>query len=166
MANILLYPNSVLGQVSGQVTKFDETLTKLFEEMEQAMRAEGGIGISAVQISVPIRAMIVAREDNTLLKICNPEIILDPEAPSKYLKEGCLSIPGLQVPIWRPEDVEIKFKDEKGEDHRSVLDGWTARCFLHEYDHFEGKTLFDHLANFKKSDALQKYNRARRKLGL
>ena len=166
MSKIILYPDNLLTQESLQVESFDENLTKLFQEMEQAMARENGMGISAVQIGVLSRAMIVKDEDGSLLKIVNPQLIDDPLASNTFLKEGCLSIPGVHIPVRRKEDAQVSYKDDKGEERNVFLSGWAARCFYHELDHLNGKTLFDHVANFQKGDMLKKYNRAKKKLGI
>jgi peptide deformylase len=166
MSKIILYPNEILNKESTVIDNFNEDVIKLFNELEQAMKLEGGLGISAVQIGVLSRAMIITEENGTLVKICNPETVNDPNCPQKYLKESCLSIPGIQVPIWRSEDIEVKFKTETGEDKHMAFNEWTARCFLHELDHLNGKTVFDHISSIQKSEVLRKYKIARRKLRL
>jgi peptide deformylase len=162
MADIIKYPDETLNKHSLPVEKFDEDLTKLFAEMEHAMKAEGGIGISAIQIGVPLRAMIIGNNKGELTRIVNPIIDEDPECPKVYLREGCLSLPGISVLIWRPEHCSVKFQNEKGDETYVSFMDWDARVFLHEYDHLEGLTILDRVSKITRSSLLAKYKKANR----
>ena len=53
-------------------------------------------------------------------------------------KEGCLSSPGLFLNIERPRSIKVGFTDEFGEYKEAMLEGLSARCYLHELDHLNG----------------------------
>ena len=99
----------------------------------------------------------------------NPKVI---EASVDVLKmdEGCLSYPGLCVKIDRPIWVQVEFTDETGQTKQTRLEGLSARCFLHELDHMNGKRFIEHvgpvalqIARRKQEKMLKKVVRHRKK---
>ena len=109
---VITYPNKNLFMKSKPVENFDENLHKFLDDLYDTMRAYDGIGISAIQVDKPIRAMLVLiprqsqeldengefiaeqfKED--LLEIINPQFIeLEGE---QICKEGCLSVPAFST---------------------------------------------------------------------
>lgn len=103
--------------------------------MLETMSKHFGIGLAANQVGLNIR-MFVAGSQGVGLAFFNPTIV-SVEGETAF-EEGCLSFPGLYLPIRRPEAVTIKFKDMYGEEREQRYTGLTARTILHEYDHLEG----------------------------
>jgi len=64
--------------------------------------------------------------------------------------EGCLSCPGLKVPIQRDYEVTITGLDIHGEEVTLVAEGLEAACFQHECDHLNGVTITKYLSNLKR----------------
>lgn len=101
----------------------------------ETMKKYNGIGLSANQVGIPLRVFVVGLE-KTWYAFFNPEIL---ETSGEILfAEGCLSFPGLFIPIKRPDTVKIKYQDMNGEFKEQTFTGLTARIVLHEYDHMEG----------------------------
>lgn len=141
---LLLAPNKLLEQESLPVTKFDRALRVRAGAMHFWMPVWNGLGLSAVQIGWPKQLMTI----NTIkadpvngqkLTICNPEIVS--QSGDFSYNEGCLSFPNLFINNVRSNEVLIKYQTTDGEFKEAQLIGVTAFCFLHEYDHFQGKTL-------------------------
>jgi peptide deformylase len=59
--------------------------------------------------------------------------------------EGCLSYPGLFVKIERPAAIKVEFTTETGETKQMMLEGLTARCFMHETEHMNGRRFLQHV---------------------
>lgn len=76
------------------------------------------------------------------MTIINPEILGTSKEEFTY-NEGCLSFDGGFFMNSRPKYVDIKYQDVDGEWQIRTLEGITAFCFLHEYDHLLGRTLID-----------------------
>ena len=53
------------------------------------------------------------------------------------------------VKMPRPNMVEAKWFDEEGNPQEGSFDGYTARCFLHEYDHLFGVVFKDKVSRLK-----------------
>lgn len=115
-----------------------------FEHFVSALRTalylNKGIGISAPQLGVPLRIMCLNFNNREIL--VNPVLLATSEG-SVLMDEGCLSYRGLFIKKKRPSTVRVRYQDELGETHTKVFSGITARVFLHEYDHLEGKTFVD-----------------------
>jgi peptide deformylase len=60
---ILVYPDKRLKQLSKPVTEFDEKLHKLLDDMNETMTAGNGIGLAAIQVGVPLRALLINLPD-------------------------------------------------------------------------------------------------------
>lgn len=115
--------------------------------MLDRMKELGGVGLSANQVGVNVKMFVMGHGDTTYA-IFNPEIIsVSKEEVS--LDEGCLSFPGVYVKVMRPVSAVVRFQNIKGEWREETLTGLTARIFLHEYDHMEGKTFKDRVSKLK-----------------
>ena len=103
------------------------------------MHHYGGIGLSANQIGMYVRAfaMIKDLEYNEVIVCFNPRIIKKYN-DDVWCEEGCLSFPDEIINIQRPNRIVVKYEDEDKKDHKIKLDGLAARVFLHEYDHLQG----------------------------
>ena len=83
--------------------------------------------------------------------------------------EGCLSFPGLRVPIERSLEVLVSYKtcDLNGENERIReinLNRFNSRVFQHEYQHGRGQTFLDDLLPVRKSLYKDKYKKILKKI--
>lgn len=101
----------------------------------ETMVKAGGIGIAAPQVGLPYRVFAVG--DGKQGYACfNPQV-LSQEGQIK-MEEGCLSFPGLFLPVTRPLKIRVRFTDWNGTVKEEEFSGLTARTFLHELDHLNG----------------------------
>ena len=113
----------------------------LADQMLDFMRLSRGIGLAATQIG-QIKKLLVM-EVHGKQKICfNPEITGQSEVFTDY-DESCLSFPGEQCIISRPDWVAVRYQDAHGFFVNDTLVGLEARCFQHELDHLNGITMWD-----------------------
>jgi len=164
MLKIITSPDPLLNQLCEPCDPGDRSLKKLAKQMERAMYANDGVGIAAPQVGVLKRLIVIdvspedERDPHTLV---NPEIIeLDGELVID--EEGCLSCPGISVPIERREWARVRYRDLKGEEWEIEGDGLLARCLQHEIDHLNGITLFESASPRERIKALTAYEEARR----
>ena len=61
-----------------------------------------------------------------------------------------LTPPEIREDVKRPDEVRIKYYDEKFELHEEVYSGYAGRIIQHEYDHLEGKLFIDYLSPLRK----------------
>ena len=98
-----------------------------------------GIGISANQIGIWVRAFAMIRdlEHNEIIVCFNPRIIKSYNEEVE-MEEGCLSYPDVFLKVKRPDKIVVKYEDEDKKTHKMKLEGLASRVFQHEYDHMEG----------------------------
>jgi peptide deformylase len=168
---IKIYPKdeAILRTVSQPVTDFGSSLKSLFEEMERLTKLTNGFGFSAIQMGVPLRACVIRQSDHTdhkfvYVRYCNIEVL--EQDGDEFVQEGCLSCPGLTVPIHAPENVIFKCQDDKGISRRFAMWGIEARCCLHELRHQNGGLIIDEVNKLKLGDVKKKYLKDLRKMGL
>ena len=62
-----------------------------------------------------------------------------------YYEEGCLSFPGINADVARPERIFVSYQDLDGAEHTLECDGLLARCIQHEVDHLNGVLFIDRM---------------------
>lgn len=139
--NIVILGNATLRKKSKPVTSFDQSLGILLDDMKATMIEKKGVGISAVQVGVLRRAIVVETEPGKYLEIINPEIV---KTKGKVKDaEGCLSIPGFYCDVPRPRYVKITAQDRHGKTFEFEAEDYIARCVCHEIDHLNGVLFVD-----------------------
>lgn len=143
---ILTIPDPRLYQVSEPVIKFDRALRDLTRDMFDSMYEAHGVGLAAVQIGVLQRILVIDLEEQGFLKgvFVNPRV-LEQSQETQDGEEGCLSVPGLSVPLKRPRWVKVGYQDLTGTERIVEGEMLLARAFLHEMDHLDGKVFVDQL---------------------
>jgi len=164
---IRLYGDPVLRQKSKPVEKVDGDILGLALDMLETMHDADGIGLAAVQVGRPIRMLVTDIADRApkgASKIyINPEI-LDAAGESVY-DEGCLSVPGINAEITRPEEILLRFTDGKGREREEQVDGLLARVLQHEIDHLDGKLFVDYLSPVRRALIMKKLKELQRESG-
>ena len=138
--NVVLYKDNpeILSRVSEPVTKFDKNLVNLVNDMFMVTKTHKGVGLAAIQLGVPKRVLVINHSaQGVRLAIINPEIIWENPLQATGT-EGCLSAPGEFVDIVRSVSVRIKYQNIQGKPVEIELSGFSARIFLHEFDHLQG----------------------------
>lgn len=133
---IITQEDPVLSKVCHTVTKFDDRLADLLDDMRETLTQANGVGLAAPQVGILRRVVLVVNAEGEMLELVNPEI-LEQKGEQEGL-EGCLSVPGLWGYVKRPEWVKVKAQDRKGNWFEVEGEGLTARCFCHELAHLDG----------------------------
>jgi len=161
---IVEYPDKRLREVSKEVKVFDEKLHKLLDAMNPLMINTNGIGLAAIQVAHPIRALILNIPDEdgeqppeNLLEIINP-VIVEKSGETTY-QEGCLSVPQFYEDIKRFEKVTINYQDRHGNTKRLEADGLLAIAIQHEMDHLEGILFIDKLSYARRKKFEKEYKK-------
>ena len=141
---IVTREDPVLTKVCHPVTKFDDKLADLLDDMKETLAQANGVGLAAPPVGILRRAVIVTTREGEELELINPEI-LDQSGEQTGL-EGCLSVPGLWGYVTRPQWVKVKAQDRKGNWFEVEGQDLTARCFCHELSHLDGH-LYTELAD-------------------
>lgn len=120
---------------------------KLDKEMISFMIKKSGIGLAAPQIGI-YKKFFVMKYGNEYITCFNPKILFRSRQKSS-LKESCLTYGGDLRPHQRPtknimraKTVKVEFQNVNGDIVTLKLRGMEAKCFQHEFDHLQGKTIF------------------------
>ena len=135
---------------------------KLSAQLVENMIHHEGLGLSANQIGIPVQVFSMVMDDNAMV-VFNPEI-LDWSENTTYMKEGCLSFPGLWIAMERAKSVAVKFQVFDGKEQGGSLTELSARVFQHESEHMDGDLFIDNVNKFKLKSAMRKRNMNLRKL--
>jgi peptide deformylase len=163
---IVKYGDAVLEKPSAPITKFDDALAKLADDMFESMYAAHGVGLAAPQIGISRRIAVIDvtfKEDpDAKIVLVNPEIIhVEGKLTSN---EGCLSLPDFREKVTRPRKVTAKAQNLKGETFEVTGEELLARALLHETDHLNGKLYISHISALKR-DLIKRKIRKLNKMG-
>ena len=162
---ILVAPDKRLKLRSNPVEVVDDEIRTLLSDMLETMYAGDGLGLAAIQIGVPKRAMVLdvhgPNEPPAPMKLINPEITWFSAERINY-QEGCLSFPEYFADVERAAEVHVNYLDENGEAREIEASETFAVCLQHEIDHLDGKLFVDHLSLVKRNIILRKMAKAQR----
>ncbi|MEQ1608624.1 MAG: peptide deformylase [Hyphomonadaceae bacterium] len=163
---ILTVPDPVLKQVSKRVDVVTDETRALMDDMLETMYAAPGVGLAAVQVGVPQRVIVMdlAKEGEKPEPryFVNPEILETIDEMQTY-EEGCLSVPDFYDEVERPKRVKLRYQNYQGEKIEEWAEGMYAVCIQHEMDHLQGTLFIDHLSRLKRSYAINKVKKAKKK---
>jgi len=152
---ILRFPDPKLRESSLPVTDYGGALAALVADMTETMLDSDGAGLAAIQVGEPLRMFISdghiagGPEDSPALVFANPELIeISEEAQTG--DEGCLSFPGIFVPVKRGMRTKIRAQDVNGTSFEMEASELLARAFQHEVDHLKGRLLIDMVGPVKR----------------
>lgn len=133
-------------------------------EMFITMAANKGIGLAAPQLGSNYNMFVMDHSIMGNIGVFKPEI-LERSEETVIMEEGCLSFPILYLKISRPERIRVRYYKSDGETIvETDMDGRDARCFLHEYDHLQGRLFIDLVSDFKLRRAKEKQDKFFRKV--
>ena len=149
---ILIFPDPRLRKVAKKIVKFDKSLENLANNMLKTMYEANGIGLAATQVDVHVRLVVmdISEERNDPKIFVNPIYrVLDGHELFEF-EEGCLSIPGFNEIIARPDKIELTWQDLSGKQHKDYPEGLLTVCIQHEIDHLEGKLMVDYVSALRR----------------
>jgi peptide deformylase len=165
---IYLHPHPILRQRAAPVKEVDDTIRQLLDDMVETMHNANGVGLSAPQVGIAKRVIVLQTANdkqrkrvyqNKPLFMINPEIVKTSKEKVKN-SEGCLSIPTLYDDIARPRFIEVAYLDEHG--HKQVMEpdeGLFTFGIQHEIDHLNGVLFPDHLSRLKREMVWKRYQK-------
>lgn len=136
--------NPVLRKKTKPVTKVTKSTLALFKDMEATLKHVQGLGLAAPQVGKSLRLCIAKIHENTT-PLINPAITWKSKEMAT-LEEGCLSLPGLFVPVPRAMEITVQYLDTSGRQQERRLQGLDARVVQHEVDHLDGVLIIDYEA--------------------
>lgn len=134
--------DEILRKKSRDVEKIDEKIQTLIDDMIETMRKYNGVGLSAVQIGVLKKVVVIDIDDGTGVKVLiNPKIIKT--KGEHEVEEGCLSFPNQYAKLMRPKEVIAEALDRDGKKITIKAKDLLAQAIAHELDHLDGVVFKD-----------------------
>ncbi|MGN7954696.1 peptide deformylase [Agrobacterium tumefaciens] len=158
---ILPYPHHGLSEICAPVTVFDEQLHDLVTDLIDTMRAAPGVGITAAHIGVKQRVFVLELTPGTVLTYVNPEIVSQSAQTMRHM-EGSVSMSGFTDEVERSSEVEVRFQDISGGEHRQTAEGFHAICIQHEIDQLDGIFWLKRLSKLKRDRLVKKWEKSRK----
>lgn len=166
---ILHYEHPLLRQVAREVAGVGPRERDLIAAMAETMYAAPGCGLAATQVGVLERIFVADidydREDPSIERnlrvFINPEIVWESDE-DEPLREGCLSLPGLEGEVFRPQRIRVVARDENFKAFEVEADELLARVIQHETDHLNGIMFVDRMPVLKRSMLTLKLGKLKR----
>ena len=148
------------GEVANKIWVVNEEnvnaeIESLFSDVDALYIADGHHRCaSAAKVGMMRRVFVVLdqyidEDDNEvdeIIELVNPEIV--ERQGEVTIFEGCLSFPGRNGAITRPQYVVAKAQDRDGNMFVIEAEDILARAICHECDHLDGITIMDHATKF------------------
>ncbi len=151
---ILTQGDPALNKKCHMVTRFDDRLADLLDDLKETLTEAGGVGLAAPQVGILRRAVIVVPdpEIDEMIELVNPEIVAQEGEEDGW--EGCLSLPGMWGKVKRPKWVKVRAQDRWGNWFETEGADMAARCFCHELEHLDGHMYDEHVDRLYTSEEL------------
>ncbi len=159
--DIIKLGHPTLAKKSAPVAEFGEEIRRLIRDMIETVHKAPGIGLSAPQVNVLKRIIVVdlsiGENPDELHVLINPEIV---RKEGKLIREeGCLSVPEIYEKVARPQKVTVRGLDPDGGEMTIEAEDLLARAFCHEIDHLDGRLFVDLLSPLKRSLIKKKFKK-------
>lgn len=152
LRKILKFPDPVLRQPTHAVT--EEAITsgpsilELVADMAETMYAKNGAGLAAIQVGSPLRLFIIEATVGGRGETDPPVVFINPviewlSSETESTDEGCLSFPGVYVPVKRALKARMRAHGVDGKVFVAEGEGLYARAMQHELDHLDNRLLID-----------------------
>lgn len=164
MVDFVRYPHAALS-FRAEPAPLDAELLAIGAKLLAAQIEAQAYGLAAAHIGINAPVIVLnravepdARDDALYF---NP-VVLAVAEHTQAGAEASVSLPGIDVQIVRPIWTEIAYDDVDGARQSVRLEGFAARCALHEIDQMNGMFFLDRLSRLKRDMALKKFYKVNR----
>lgn len=134
--NIREIGDEVLTKTCKEVKEMTPRIKELIEDMLDTMYEANGVGLAAPQVGILKRIVVIDVTGEDPIVMINPKIIESDGEQTGY--EGCLSVPGKNGVVTRPNYVKAVAFNENMEEYEIEGTELLARAICHELDHLDG----------------------------
>ncbi|WP_329529392.1 peptide deformylase [Streptomyces sp. NBC_01462] len=134
----------------------DTLLHKLIARIRETMeQIHGCVGVAAPQVGLRLRLAVLATPGELSARLIRSRqqpvpftVLINPSYQAMGSQraasfEGCLSVPGWQAVVSRPDVIRLTREDEAGHHLVEKYSGLGARIVQHETDHLDGTLYLD-----------------------
>jgi len=148
------YGEPVLREKSLPAKEITPEILNLIRDMAETMYVASGVGLSAPQVGVLKRIIVIDGQEEGLIALINPKIVR--REGEVVEEEGCLSFPEIYSEVKRSSRVTVEALTQKGERIEITKEGLIARALQHEIDHLDGILFIDKVGRTKRQILLNK----------
>lgn len=164
LRKIVRFPQPFLRQPTVTVQSVDKNIRTLVDDMMETMCDVNGAGLAAIQIGAAERIFIIDAVAAGGEKTDQPRVFINPvfeflSPETDVREEGCLSFPGIFIPVKRSLNAKMRALDIDGNPLEIDARDFFARALQHEFDHLENRLLYDHAGPLKKQMIKRKLDR-------
>jgi len=139
-----LEKDEILRKKSREVDIIDDKIQTLIDDMIETMYKYNGVGLSAVQVGVLKRVVVIDIEDGE-----GARVFINPKITSikgeHEVEEGCLSFPNEYAKVVRPKELTVEALDREGKKFKLKAKDLLAQAVAHEIDHLDGIVFIDRM---------------------
>lgn len=146
--------SSVLKREAKKITNINRETIDLAQSMLETMYKYCGVGLAAPQVGVSKQMILVdcgKEYQSEPMVLINPVVVEHKGLQAG--EEGCLSLPGLYLPVVRADYVAVEATDLSGKKFTVEGKGLLSRCLQHEIDHLHGKIFTEFVDDREKLEA-------------
>ena len=118
----------------------------LLDDMWETLHETNGVGLAAPQVGV-LRRIAVIDVDEVKYELINP--VITAQEGTYDSDEACLSVPGYQGDVVRPQKITVEAQNRDGESYTVEAEEYLASVFCHEIDHLDGVIYLDKATNVR-----------------
>ncbi len=164
LRRIYKFPDPMLRQPTTAIEAIDDQVHQLVADMVETMYSKNGAGLAAIQVGATVKLFIVeasvagGEENDPPVVFINPKVEWV-SGETETHDEGCLSFPGVFVPVKRGLMARVRALGLDGKEFVAEGEGLYARAMQHENDHLDNRLLIDHVGPLKRQMIKRKLER-------
>lgn len=159
LLTVKTFGDPILKERSKKVEAIDMNIKTLSSGMARTMYEYRGIGLAAPQIGVLKQVIVIDMDEGNYVIYVNP-VIDEASKKTDVEEEGCLCLPGVQIPVRRSKNVVVSALDLKGRPVQIEASDFLARVLQHEIDHLAGLSIVDRTDQENRRRAIQEFMEA------
>ncbi|MEA3456524.1 MAG: peptide deformylase [Campylobacterota bacterium] len=140
---LILYPDERINIASADVRKFDDELDRLVQDMKDTIESHDAQGLAAIQIAIPLSAVVVKDSEGDWHEFFNPRILRTSGKTTS--KETSLYLPDIEEDIPRHEKITFIYQDRTGKQQSMSAEGKFAFLLQRKFDYTFGGTFANKL---------------------
>jgi peptide deformylase len=147
---VALYGNPCLTADNITIRAADDVEKIVYEMYDNTLCWLGGVGLAGPQVGINKRIFIVdpsgGEDREQMTAYINPYITMYSQE-TDTVEEGCLSFPGVWLPVKRSIKIGISYTDIEGHILSETINSrMLARIIQHEFDHLSGTLIIDRVS--------------------
>lgn len=160
---VRIYPEqqNILRTKCREFTEDFGELPQIAQIMIGIIQENKGMGLAANQIGVPLRIIALGTEQFSGV-VVNPSFTPNESMGKAIEREGCMSLPGIDLPIERFKSGELRGFKWNGSEMVLNCDETLSRVVQHEVDHLDGILILDRVSYALRNVTLRKMAKIRK----